>query len=228
MRQTTTPNNYDSQKHYSLSEAVELIKQLSTSKFVGSVDLDIVLNLNDKQKKESVRGSIVFPHQFGKEVKVVVIADEKEANEALKAGAAEAGGEELIKKIEEGKVDFDIVIATPGMMPKVAKLGKVLGPRGLMPNPANETVASDVAKAVGTYKSGKQNFKMSDQGAVRMRAAKLDMASEQIVANVQQVLKQVFVAARKLNSQPFKKITLSPTMGKPVKVDVAGVSEELK
>ncbi|MBL8015208.1 MAG: 50S ribosomal protein L1 [Candidatus Doudnabacteria bacterium] len=222
------PQNYNDQTKYSIEEAVVLLPQLSTSKFVGSVDLDIVLNLTEKQKKETIRGSIVFPNRFGDELRVVVIADEKDAKDALKAGATDAGGEDMIKKIEDGKVEFDIVIATPVMMPKVAKLGKVLGPKGLMPNPANETVTPDVAKVVGIYKSGKQNFKMTEQGAVRMRVAKLDMTAEQLTANIVEALKSVLAAARKLNAQPFRKITLSPTMGKPVKLDVNGVMEVLK
>lgn len=222
------PENYSSEKRYSLDEAVALLPELSTSKFVGSVDIDIVLNANDKQKKEAIRGSVVFSHKFGEEVKVVVIAEEKEAKEALQAGANEAGLEDMIKKIEDGKVEFDVVIATPSVMIKAARLGKVLGPRGLMPNPANETVTADVAKAVGNFKSGKQNFKMNDQGVVRMRTAKLDQTPEQIKQNVSDLLKAVQIAARKLGAQPFRKITLSPTMGKAVRLDVAAVSEELK
>lgn len=222
------PENYDSQKRYSLDEAAALLPQLSTSKFVGSVDIDIVLNISEKQKKESVRGSVVFSNRFGDEVKVVVIADEKDAKDALKAGANDAGFEDMIKKIEEDKVDFDIVIATPVTMPKVARLGKVLGPKGLMPNPANGTVATDVTKAIETYKSGKQNFKMTEQGAIRTRVAKVDMAPEQIKQNVLDLLKPVFAATRKLNSQPFRKITLSPSMGKPVKLDIQALAEELK
>lgn len=222
------PENYNSLKRYGLEEAATLLPQLSTSKFVGSVDIDIVLNISEKQKKESVKGSIVFPNRFGNEVKVVVIADEKDAKDALKAGADDAGFEDMIKKLEEGKVEFDVVIATPVTMPKVARLGKVLGPKGLMPNPTNGTVAADVVKAVETYKSGKQNFKMSEQGAVRMRVAKLDMTPEQIQQNVLVLLKQVFTVTRKLNSQPFRKITLSPSMGKPVKLDVQALAEELK
>lgn len=229
MKKTTQlPENYDSQKRYSLDEAAALLPQLSTSKFVGSVDVDIVLNISEKQKKESVRGSIVFSNRFGNEVKVVVIADEKDAKDALAAGANDAGFEDMIKKIEDGKVEYDVVIATPVVMPKAARLGKVLGPKGLMPNPANGTVATDVVKAVETYKSGKQNFKMSEQGTVRMRAAKVDMTPEQIKQNLVDLLKQVFIATRKLNSQPFRKITLSPSMGKPVKLDVQALAEELK
>jgi large subunit ribosomal protein L1 len=113
-------------------------------------------------------------------------------------------------------------------MAKIAKLGKVLGPKGLMPNPANGTVTADVAKAIETFKAGKQNFKMNEQGAIRMRVAKLDMTTEQISANVMDLIRAVFTAARKLNAQPFRQITLSPTMGKGIKLDVAAVSNELK
>ncbi|MCA9378823.1 50S ribosomal protein L1 [Candidatus Dojkabacteria bacterium] len=220
--------NLDPTKKYSLAEAAELLPTLSTSKFVGSVDIDIVLNLTEKQKKESVRGSVVFSNRFGKEVTAIVFADEKDSAAALKAGAKAAGLEDLVKKVEDGKIEFDVAIATPAVMPKIARLGKVLGPKGLMPNPANGTVTADIAKAIESFKGGKQNFKMSEQGVIRMRVAKLDMSAEQIAANIMDLLKVVFVAARKLNPQPFKRITLSPTMGKGIKLDIAALSSELK
>lgn len=220
--------NLDPTKKYTLSEAAELLPILSTSKFVGSVDIDIVLNLTEKQKKESVRGSVSFSNRFGKEVEVIVFADEKESAEALKSGAKAAGLEDLVKKVEDGKIEFDVAIATPTVMAKIAKLGKVLGPKGLMPNPANGTVTADVTKAIESFKGGKQNFKMSEQGVVRMRVAKLDMTAEQIAVNIMDLLKAVFAAARKLNPQPFRQITLSPTMGKGIKLDVTAVSAVLK
>lgn len=209
----------DRSKLYPLQEAVELLPQISTSKFVGSVDADIVLNLTTKQLKETVRGSLTFPHQFGEAKKVIVFADEKDAKTAKAAGAVEAGLQELVKKVEEGKLDFDVVIATPDVMSQIAKLGKVLGPKGLMPTPNNGTVTKDVETAVRSYVSGKQNFKMSEQGVVRGRVAKLDMAPEQIVENIKALLAAITTETRKLSVQPFKRITLSPTMGAGIKVD---------
>lgn len=228
MAKTQLPADFDPQAKHSLADAVKLLPQLSTSKFVGSVDIDIVLNLSEKQKKESVKGTVVFTNQFGKEVKVIVFADEKDTAVALKSGAAAAGLEDLMKKVEDGKVEFDIALATPVAMPKVARLGKVLGPRGLMPNPANGTVTTDVAKTIADFKGGKQNFKMTEQGAIRLRVAKLDQTAEQIEQNIMDLLKAVFAATKKLNQQPFRKITLSPTMGKAVKLDVTAIAESVK
>lgn len=222
------PASYDSQKTYSMEDAVKLLPELSISKFVGSVDLDVVLNATEKQKKESVRGSVTFPNQFGEQKKVYALVDEKDVKAALAAGAAKAGFEELIKEIEAGKVDFDVLIASPEMMPKVAKLGKVLGPKGLMPNPNNGTVSADVAGAIQSFTAGKFNFKMNEQGAIRFRVAKLDMTPEAIQGNIVAALKNIYQEAKKLNQSAFKKITLSPTMGKGVKLNVEQAQELAK
>jgi large subunit ribosomal protein L1 len=227
MKAKQLPDNYNSQNTYSVDEAAALLPQLSTSKFVGSVDIDVVLAISEKQKKEAVKGSVVFTNTLGGEKKVIVFGDEKEAKAALAAGADAAGLEDLITKVESGKVEFDIVIATPSVMAKIAKLGKVLGPKGLMPNPANETVTNDIERVVAVYKAGKQNFKMTEQGVIRARVAKTDMTSEQIAANIKDFLRAVNAAAKKLAGQPFKKITLSPTMGKPVRLDIQNVSAVL-
>jgi large subunit ribosomal protein L1 len=228
MKTKQLPENYDRTKQYTVAQAAELLPKLSTSKFAGSVDIDVVLSLSEKQLKETVRGSVVFPHQFGKEVKVLVFAEEKDAKAALEAGADFAGLEDLMDKVEKGTLEFDVVIATPAVMPKIAKLGRVLGPKGLMPNPANQTVTPDVVKAIASYKAGKQDFKMSEQGAIRGKVAKVDLAPEQIAANINAFLKSVYNEAKKLNGQPFRKITVSPTMGSPVKIDVTTVSESIK
>ncbi len=218
----------DSQKKYPLEEAAILLPKLSTSKFVGSVDIDVVLNISDKQKKESVKGTVIFPHPFGKEVRVLVLCEDKDVPAAKAAGAVDAGLEELVKKIEAGKIEFDVVLASPTVMAKVARLGKVLGPKGLMPNPANDTVTNNIPESVHSFKSGKQTFKMSEQGVVRMRVAKLDQPTEAIIANISTLLKAIQASARKLSTQPFKKISLSPTMGSSVKLDVASLTEVLK
>ena len=225
--QKQLPANYNYLQQYSIAEASALLPQLSTSKFTGSVDIDIVLSLSDKQKKEAVKGSVVFTNQLGEEKKVIVFCDEKDAKTALAAGADAAGLEDLVAKVEAGKIDYDIVIATPVVMAKIAKLGKVLGPKGLMPNPVNETVTSDVERVVKIYKAGKVNFKMTDQGVIRAKVAKTDMDATKIAENIKDFLKSVFAASKKLNSQPFKKITLSPTMGKAVRLDLSDVTAVL-
>lgn len=224
----TATTNFDVNKQYSIAEAVPLLKQLSTTKFVGSVDIDIVLELNDKQRKESLRGSVVFPNKFGQEKKILALVEEKDIEAAKAAGAIVNPLDESIKQIEAGTIDFDIVIAVPAIMAKIAKLGRVLGPKGLMPNPANGTVTADVVTAIQNYSGGKETFKMSDQGVIRSRLAKLDMEDEAIVANIVAMLKAVMSEARKFGANPIKKITLSPTMGKGVRVSITSLTESTK
>ena len=212
----------------SLDEAVKLIPELSTSKFVGSVDIDIVLNLKQSQKKEIIRGSVSMPHSMGEEKKVIVFCEEKDLKKAQDAGASKAGLEDLMAEVEKGFSDFDVVIATPAVMPKIARLGKALGPKGLMPNPKNGTITTDIEKAIASFKAGRVNYKsVPDQGVVRMKVAKVNMAPEEIKANTVALLKSVFNEAKRLNGNPFKKVTLSPTMGAGVKVDISDIMAQL-
>lgn len=207
-----------------LNDALAMLPKLSISKFDGSVDIDIVLNLKESQKKESVRGSVTLPNRFGEDKKVIVFCDEKDAKVALSAGATLAGMESLAEKVEKNEVEFDIVLATPSAMPKLVKLGKVLGPRGLMPNPKNGTISDDIESMVKSFKSGKSNFRMTpDQGTVRASIAKVSMTSEQIKENLQAFLKAVFSEVKKLNPQPFKRVTLSPSMGPGVKLELSDI-----
>lgn len=210
----------DTNRTYTLEEAAKLLPELSLSKFVGSVDVDIVLNLKEKQKKESIRGSVTLPFSMGDEKKVVVICEEKDEKAALAAGANKAGLS-VVDDIANGKIDFDVVIATPSVMGQLVKIGKILGPKGLMPNPKNGTVTTDVDKAVKSFKAGRLNFKsVPDQGAIRLKVAKLDMPVENIQENIIALLKVVFAESKKLSSNPFKKVTVSPTMGAGLKLDV--------
>lgn len=222
-----TQNTVDTTKAYPLDEAIALIPTLSTSKFVGNVDVDVVLNLTEKQKKESIRGSVIFPHLFGTPKRVAVLADERDSATAIAAGADEAGLAELVKKFEAGEINFDVIIATPSVMPQIAKLGRVLGPRGLMPNPANETVTTDLERVISTYKKGKFDFKLGEQAVIRAKVAKVDMPAEEIKANVIALVKSIYQETKKLNSQPFKRITLSPTMGQGVRLDTNEVVSQL-
>ena len=226
-KQKNLPAEYDPKKEYGLGEAVELLPQLSTSKFTGSVDVDIVLKASKKKNQETIRGSVSFPNSFGEEKKIIVFADEQGAKEATDAGAVDAGMDKLIKDVEDNKVDYDVVIATPDVMAKIAKLGRILGPKGLMPNPTSGTITTDITATVKAYMGGKQDFKVNEQNAVRGRVAKLDMKVEEIQANLVEFLKQVFTQAKKIDTQPFRKVTLSPTMGAPLKVDIAQMLEEI-
>jgi large subunit ribosomal protein L1 len=206
-------------KTYTLEEASKLLPELSTSKFVGSVDIDIVLNLKEKQKKEIVRGGVTLPHSMGDTKTVAVICDEKDEKLALEAGA-DAAGVKVVEEILKGKL-FDVIIATPAMMAQIAKAAKILGPKGLMPNPKNGTVTADVSKAVTSFKAGRLNFKsVADQGAIRLKVAKVDMGAEKIQENIVALLKAIHSEAKKLASNPFKRVTVSPTMGAGLKLDV--------
>jgi large subunit ribosomal protein L1 len=223
----TLPENYNANIEYKVADAVALLPLLSTTKFVGSVNIDIIFGFNDKQKKESVRGSLTFPNQLGSEKKIIVFTNEKDAKIALANGAEAAGLDELVQQVEAGSITFDVALATPDAMPRVARLGKVLGPKGLMPSPANQTVTTDLEKTIKMYKAGKFDFKMGDQGAVRAKVAKLDMTKEQIVENVMAFIKAVYLASRKVKSAPFKKIIISPTMGERVKLDINSIMAEI-
>lgn len=217
----------DQNKVFSIEHAGKLLPSLSTSKFVGSVNLDVVLNLKEKNKNEVFRGSINFPFQMGSEKKVVVICEEKDKARAMAAGATKAGPA-LVEEIEKGDMDFDVLIATPSMMPKMVKLGKTLGPKGLMPNPKNGTVTEDIEKAVQSFKAGKTNFKSAqDQNVIRLKVAKLDMAPAQISANILEAVKAIYAEAKRINVNPFKKITVSPTMGSGIKLDISGIIKSL-
>lgn len=221
-------NKIELKSEYSLSEAVKLLPEVSTSKFNGSVDLDVALKLKENQKKEIIRGNINMPHSFGEEKKVIVLCEEGEASSAKKAGATKAGLDDLMKELMDGYSDFDVVIATPGVMPKIAKLGKVLGPKGLMPNPKNGTVTTDIAEAVSSFKAGKVNFKSTpEQGTVKLRVAKLDMSPEAIEENIIATLKAVNNEAKKLNSNPFRKVTIKPTMGSSLKLDLNDIIKRI-
>ena len=216
-------------KVYGLDEAAKTIPTLSKSKFVGSINIDIVINLKEKQKKESIRGSVNLPYSFGEEKKVIVLCEEKDAKKATDAGALKAGLEGLTEEIMKAFSDFDIVIATPSVMPKIVKIGKVLGPKGLMPNPKNGTITDDLEKTISSFKSGKINFKSTpEQGVIRLKVGKLDMKPEEIKGNIVALLKSVFAEVRKLSSSPFKKIVISPTMGAGIKLDINDIMKHIQ
>jgi large subunit ribosomal protein L1 len=208
----------DKSKKYDIDEAIKLLPEISLTKFAGSIEMSVYLNLNDKQKKESVRGSYSLPNKFGKEIKVLVFCDEADRKKA--EGADFVGGEDLVKEIEAGKSDFDVVITTPGMMVKIAKLGKILGSKGLMPNPKNGTITTDLEGAIKTFKSGKKNFKMSEYALIVGVIGKTDMKPEQIKENIISFVKSIFAEVKKFNPAPFKAISLAPTMGPKISLDV--------
>src|SRR5690606_22229315 len=173
----------DTTRTYGLREAVELLKSLPAPKFDESVDLAVNLGVDPKHADQMVRGGIVLPHGTGKTVRIVVFAKGDKEKEALAAGADHVGGEDLAKRIQEGWLDFDRVIATPDMMGVVGRLGRILGPRGLMPNPKLGTVTMDVARAVSEQKSGKVEYRVEKAGIVHVSIGKRSFEVDQLVEN---------------------------------------------
>lgn len=227
-KKDTLTKEYNLDVTKTVEQAAEILPKVSVSKFSGSVDIDVVLNVKEKQKKESIRGVVSLPHTFGADKKVIVFCSEKDIEKAKAAGAVDAGMDELKEKVMEGKIDYDVVIATPDAMPKIIQLGKVLGPTGLMPNPKNGTVVTDVAEAVKGFAGGKMNFKMiQGQGIIRNKVAKVDMKPEQIVENLVAYLKGVFAETKKLSGTPFKKVLVKPTMGPSIKLDINDIMSKL-
>ena len=210
----------DREKHYALNEAVQLLSQLSGAKFDESVDVAIRLGVDPKQTDQGVRGAVGLPHGTGKTVRIAVFARGAKADEAKAAGADLIGGDDLVEKVLGGFIDFDKVVATPDMMAQVGKLGKVLGPRGLMPNPKLGTVTMDVAKAVKELKAGKVEFRIDKAGIVHASVGKKSFAAEKIRENAQ-VLIDAIIKAKPQGAKGvyLRSITLSSTMGPGIKVD---------
>lgn len=201
-------------KEYSLSEAVKTLKEHSKVKFNESLDCAIRLGVNPKHADQMVRGTVSLPHGTGKEVKVLVITKSGKAQEALDAGADYAGFEEYLEKIKEGWTDIDVIIASPEAMGELGKLGRILGPRGLMPNPKTGTVTPDVAKAVKEVKAGKIDFRVDKTGIVHASLGKLSFNETQLVDNVNEFLKTIIKLKPSSSKGTYvKSLYLSSTMG---------------
>lgn len=211
----------DKQRVYTLQEAVELLKACPQPKFDQSVDLAVVLGVDPKKSDQHVRGVVSLPHGTGKSLTIAVIARGEKVQEALAAGAVHVGGDELLEKIAGGWTDFDVLVTTPDMMREVGKLGKVLGPRGLMPSPKGGTVAIDVAKAVTELKGGKVEFKVDRSGVVNNMVGKLSFAGERIIGNVRAFI-QAVVRARPAAAKGhfLKSLVISSTMGPGIQIDL--------
>ena len=208
---------------YALAEAVPLLQKVKYVKFDETVALNIRLGVDPRHADQMVRGTVVLPHGLGKSKRVLVIAGGDKQAEAQAAGADFVGGEEMVDRIQkEGWVDYDAVIATPDMMRAVGKLGKVLGPRGLMPNPKTGTVTMDVARAVGEFKGGRVEYRTDKIGNVQLRVGKVSFASADLVRNVHAVLDEL-VRAKPSSSKGryLLSVTVSSTMGPGVKIDPA-------
>ena len=212
---------YDRDEQYTPSEAVAIVKKTATKKFDESVDLAVRLGVDPRKADQTVRGTVALPAGSGKTVRIAVIAAGDAAAEARAAGADLVGADDLAQEIEKGNMDFDLMIATPDMMPLVGRLGRVLGPRGLMPNPKTGTVTTDVARAVGEFKGGKVEYRTDRYGNVHVRIGKASFSEADLETNLRAVLdelQRVKPAAAK--GRYMKKISISTTMGPGVKVDV--------
>lgn len=213
----------DSNKLYSLGEAVKLLKNGAT-KFDQTVDIAINLGIDPKQSDQLVRGVVPMPNGLGKKVRVAVFAKDAKADAAKKAGADLVGSDELVEAINKGQIDFDVCIATPDMMGAVGKVAKVLGPRGLMPNPKLGTVTPDVEKAIAAAKSGQVEFKVEKAAIIHAGVGKASFSEEAIAQNVQALITAVSKAKPAgVKGNYIQKISLSTTMGPGVKLDLADV-----
>ncbi len=210
----------DRNKAYSLNDAVSTLKKLPAPKFDQTVTLAFRLGVDPKQSDQMVRGTCPLPHGSGKQVRVLVFAEGQAANAAREAGAEHVGFMDMVKKCQEGFQDFDVAIATPAAMAEVRKLGKVLGPRGLMPNPKTGTVTDDTAKAVGEVKAGRVEFKLDKNGNVAVPVGKFSFGEEQLLENGTAVIEAV-VRARPATAKGrfVEGLTLSATMSPGLRVD---------
>ena len=211
---------FDRDRQHTLAEAVGVVKSVASAKFDESVDLAVRLGVNPKHADQMVRGALVLPHGTGRTVRVAVFARGEKEKAALDAGADLVGGEDLAQKISEGNIEFDRVIATPDMMGIVGKLGRVLGPRGLMPNPKVGTVTMDVARAVQEAKAGKVEYRVDKAGVVHCRIGRTSFGAEKIVDNGKALL-QDLLAKKPASAKGVyvRSVGLSSTMGPGVKID---------
>ena len=212
----------DKTKEYILAEAIDLLPKLSFTKFTPSVEVHINLGIDLSQADQAVRAMVVLPHTSGKSQRVAVVAAADDQAKAKQAGADIVGEENLLEDISKGKLDFDILVATPALMPKLGQHAKLLGPKGLMPNPKSGTVTNDIAKTVKELKSGRVEFRSDSNGIIHQTVGKLELKAEQLTNNIQALLKAVQQAKpSSLKGAYIKKISLSTTMSPSVKLNAA-------
>lgn len=218
---------YNPEKEYALEDASKLVKEITFTKFDASVDLNIRLGVDPKKSDQMVRGVVSLPHGIGKVVRVLVLCTPDKVQEAKDAGADHVGLDEYIQKIEGGWTDVDVIICTPTVMAKVGKLGKVLGPRGLMPNPKSGTVTLEVGKAVKEVKAGKIDFKIDKSGIIHVSIGKASFSAEKIRDNAAEMIQTVAkLKPASAKGAYFRSITLSTTMSPGITIDknsIAGI-----
>ena len=216
-------------RSYSIEEAIPLIQKVKFAKFDETVELALRLGVDPKHADQMVRGTVVLPHGLGKSKKVLAIAGGDKQREATDAGADHVGGEEMVDKIQGGFMDFDAVVATPDMMRAVGKLGKVLGPRGLMPNPKTGTVTMDIARAVKEIKAGKVEFRVDKTGIIHAPVGKVSFPAQSLIENAHALVDSVVKAKPSAAKGKYlKSVTMSSTMGPGIVIDTAHVQDTVK
>ncbi len=217
---------FDRSKEYTLSEAVKIVKDITFTKFDASFDLDVRLGVDPRKANQMVRGIVTLPHGTGKTKRVLVLCTEDKEEEAKAAGADYVGLDEYITKIKGGWTDVDVIITMPSVMPKVGALGKVLGPRGLMPNPKTGTVTMEVGKAVQEVKAGKIDFKVDKFGIVHASVARMSFDENKIYDNAMEVLQTILkLKPTSAKGTYVKSVTVSSTMSPGVKIDTKSISK---
>ena len=215
---------YDRDSYYKLAQAIEIVKETSSAKFDESVDLAINLNVDPRHAEENIRISTSLPRGTGKEVVLLVLAQGEKVKEALDAGADYCGNKEYLDKIKGGWVDVDKIIATPDMMAELGKLGKILGPKGLMPNPKSGTVTFDVAKAVSDQKAGMVELRVEKTGIIHTICGKVSFDNNDLIENVKQIYSSILKSRPpSVKGQFLEKISISSTMGPSVKININSI-----
>jgi len=216
---------FDKTKVYSLNEAVEVVKSITYTKFDASFDIDVRLGVDPRKANQMVRGIVTLPHGTGKVTRVLVLCTPDKEEEAKAAGADHVGLDDYVEKIKKGWTDVDVIITMPSVMPKIGALGKILGPRGLMPNPKAGTVTMDVGKAVAEVKAGKIDFKVDKYGIIHSGIGKVNFSSDKLVENVKEMMSTIIkLKPTAAKGTYVKSIYLSSTMSPGVQVDVKSVS----
>lgn len=214
----------DRSQRYLLEDSLRLAKETAHAKFDETVEMAIRLGVDPRQADQNIRGTVTLPHGMGKAVRVLAFAKGDKEKEAQEAGADFVGSDELIKKISEGWLDFDKAVATPDMMGAVGRIGKILGPRGLMPNPKTGTVAADIGKAVKEIKAGKLEYRVDKAGIVHVPVGKASFGAEQLIDNARTVLGSILRAKpASAKGNYIKGVTVATTMGPGIKIDLAQV-----
>jgi len=225
-RYQTAKGLVDHTKLYNLEEAIGLVKKMPLPKFDQTLEISLQLNINPKKTEQNVRGSVILPYGIGKTKRVVAIANPEKQKEAISAGADLAGGEEIVEKISHGWLDFDAVVATPDMMKIIAKVGKILGPRGLMPTPKLGTVTFQLGEAIKEIKAGKVEFKNDAGGVIHAGIGKVSFSPEQLAENVRVFVTGVIKCKpATVRGKYLKNVSICATMSPGIRINVEGISE---